>query len=280
MSRPADPLVEWLRRARFEVIPLEGVEDEVLRHVPKQLTVAVSASPTRGLEPTLALCERLASHGYRSVPHLAARLIADREHLRDVLERLRASGVREAFVIAGDASEPAGEFEGAVALLRAMAELSHGLEEVGISGYPESHAFISDADTIQAMFDKAAHATYIVSQITFDARTIATWVRNVRARGTHLPIHIGVAGPVPARRLLQIATRIGLGESARVLRRHRNWFGHLLLPRAYQPDRLLERLAPQLGAPDSAVAGLHIYTFNEVEGAAHWREAQLARRER
>lgn len=197
-----------------------------------------------------------------------------------MLERVRAAGVREAFVIAGDASEPAGEFESAAALLRAMAELGHGLEEVGISGYPESHAFISDAETIQAMFEKEALATYIVSQITFDAKTIATWVGNVRARGTRLPIHIGVAGPVPARRLLQIATRIGLGESARVLRRHKNWLGRLLLPRAYQPDRLVERLAPRIGSPDSAVAGLHLYTFNEVEGAERWRAEQLARHER
>jgi methylenetetrahydrofolate reductase (NADPH) len=277
VSRSSDLPVEWLRRPRFEVIPLEGVEDQVLRHVPTQLTVAVSASPTRGLEPTLALSERLATHGYNTVPHLAARLIADRAHLHDVLERLRAAGVREAFVIAGDAREPAGAFEGAAALLSAMAELGHPLEEVGISGYPESHAFISDEETIRAMFEKEPLATYIVSQLTFDAATIGTWVRRVRARGTRLPIHIGVAGPVAARRLLQIASRIGLGESARVLRRHGNWVGHLLFPRAYQPHRLLERLAPELAPPDTAIAGLHIYTFNEVEGAARWREQELAR---
>ncbi len=46
-----------------------------------------------------------------------------------------------------------------------MAGLGHGLDEVGITGYPESHPFISDEDTIQAMYEKEPYATYIISQI-------------------------------------------------------------------------------------------------------------------
>jgi hypothetical protein len=52
-------------------------------------------------------------------------------------------------VIAGDVDLPAGKFDGATALLAAMAELGHGIDQVGISGYPESHPFISDETTIQ-----------------------------------------------------------------------------------------------------------------------------------
>jgi hypothetical protein len=33
--------------------------------------------------------------------------------------------------------------------------MSQGLEEIGITGYPESHPFIGDDTTIHAMFDKA-----------------------------------------------------------------------------------------------------------------------------
>src|SRR5918994_130909 len=102
----------------------------------------------------------------------------DKEHevgdaLAESLRRLRyevipLGGVEEAIVIAGDAEGPAGKFEGAAALLGTMAEIGHDLEEVGISGYPESHPLISDETTIQAMYDKAPYATYIVSQICFD----------------------------------------------------------------------------------------------------------------
>jgi methylenetetrahydrofolate reductase (NADPH) len=126
------------------------------------------------------------------------------------------------------------------------------------------------------MFDKEALATYIVSQISFDAQVIATWIRRVRDRGVELPIHIGVPGPVAARRLLRISARIGLGESGRFLRRHRSWL-RLLLRRTYRPDALLEQLAPHFSRPDSGVAGLHIYSFNEIERVERWRRDAIAR---
>jgi methylenetetrahydrofolate reductase (NADPH) len=275
-----DVLADFLQRPRLEVIPLDGIEQEVIGHVPSQVTVTVTSSPSRGIEATLALCDRLAGHGYRVVPHLAARLVRDRAHLHELLVRLDELGLREVFVVAGDIGQPAGEFEGAAALLAAMAEVGHALEEIGITGYPESHAFISDETTIQAMFDKEPLATYIVSQICFSPEVIGTWIRRVRDRGVDLPIHVGLPGPVSAHKLLRVSGRIGLGESARFLRRHGSWAGRLLPPRAYRPERLLERLAPHLGRPDDRVAGLHLFTFNELGPAERWRHETIARLDR
>jgi methylenetetrahydrofolate reductase (NADPH) len=99
----------------------------------------------------------------------------------------------------------------------------------------------------------------------------------VRDRGVDLPIHIGLPGLVAARRLLRFSGRIGLGESARFRRRHGSWLGRLMLPRAYSPDSLLERLAPHLARPDNRIAGLHVYTFNEIERAERWRRETIAR---
>jgi methylenetetrahydrofolate reductase (NADPH) len=212
------------------------------------------------------------------VPHLAARLVVDRVHLHELLARLDELGLREVFVVAGDIGQPAGAFEGAAELLAAMGEAGHALEEIGITGYPESHAFISDETTIQAMFEKAPLATYIVSQICFSPQVIGTWIRRVRDRGVELPIHVGLPGPVAAGKLLRFSGRIGLGESARFLRRHGNWAGRLLLPRAYRPERLLDRLAADLCRPDNRVAGLHVFTFNEIEQAERWRDETIARR--
>ena len=82
---------------------------------------------------------------------------------------------------AGDASAPAGEFEGAAELLEAMGPRRAEFQEIGITGYPESHHLISDEETIRAMFAKAPMATHIISQICFDAPTIAHWIAEVRA---------------------------------------------------------------------------------------------------
>jgi methylenetetrahydrofolate reductase (NADPH) len=251
----------------------------VVAHVPTEVKVAVTSSPARGIEATLRLSEELVSAGFHVAPHLAARLVRDEEHLRDIVERLRAMGVRDVFAIAGDAGTPAGKFGGAHALLAAMAELAGGLDDVGISGYPESHPFISDETTIQVMFDKEPFATYIVSQLCLDADVIAWWIGAVRARGVRLPIHIGIPGPVPRRRLIRIATRIGVGESARVLRRHGGLLTRVFLRGRYGPGSLLERLTPNLGDPASGVGGFHVYTFNDLETTERWRRESLRRLE-
>lgn len=268
-------MVELLQRPRLEVIPLAGVERAVLEHVPRDLTVTVTSSPTRGIDPTLELTAHLAQEGYRVVPHLAARLIADRAELGALLKRIDALGVRDVFVVAGDIPRPVGSFEGAAELLAAMAELGHGLERIGITGYPESHAFISDEATIQAMFEKVPFASYIVSQICFDAAVIAHWIRRVRDRGVTLPIYIGLPGPIDAVRLLRLSRRVGLGDSARYLRRHGSWLGRLVLPRSFRPELLLDGLAPDLARDDNAIAGLHLYTFNELAKTESWRRQKL-----
>jgi methylenetetrahydrofolate reductase (NADPH) len=265
------PLVAALERPRYEVLPLDGVADDVQTHVPAAVKITVTASPTKGLEPTLQTAERLIARGYAVVPHLSARLVRDRRHLEEIMLRLRAAGVREVFVIAGDARQPAGDFEGAAELLAAMGELRERLDEVGISGYPESHHFISDETTIEAMFAKAPMATYIVSQICFDAEVIATWVRRVRDRGTLLPIWVGVPGAVESRKLLRTSLRIGLGESVRFLRGQRGFLRRFLFPRHYTATKLLRALIPSFADPDARIAGIHVYTFNELERTERWR---------
>jgi methylenetetrahydrofolate reductase (NADPH) len=264
-----------LRRPRYEVLPLEGIEEAVLAHVPTAVKITVTASPHRGLDPTLSLTERLALCGYDAVPHVSARLVRDRPHLEEILARLHAAGVRELFVPAGDAP-PAGAFEGAADLLAAMGDVRQRFPEIGITGYPESHPLISDEQTIQAMFDKAPMATCIISQLCFDADTIATWIARVRARGTHLPIWIGIPGLVHRSKLLRISMKIGLGDSARFALAHRAWVTRLIT-RQFKPDRLLRELAPSFADPEANVSGVHLFTFNEVARTERWRQAMLAR---
>jgi methylenetetrahydrofolate reductase (NADPH) len=272
----ARALAERLRHPRYEVLPLDGIEADVLAHVPNEATVTVTASPRRGLDATLEVSERFAREGYAVVPHLSARLVRDAAHLEEVLARLRAAGIHELFVPAGDAPEPAGEFSGAAALLAAMAELRTDFPAIGITGYPESHHVISDDVTISAMFEKAEMATYIVSQICFDAEVTAGWIANVRTRGTGLPIWIGVPGIVDHTKLLRISMRIGLGESTRFLR-HQHGLFQRLLNRQFKPDGLVRDLASTVADPRANVAGFHFYTFNEVQRMERWRRRTLDR---
>ena len=266
-----------LQAPRYEVLPAPGTEEAVLAWVPREVTVTVTASPARGLEPTLALTERLSADGYAAVPHLPARLVADSGQLADIVARLTAAGVTDVFVPAGDADPPAGSFRSALDLLDQLTAMGRPFARVGITGYPEGHPRIDDAVLEQAMWDKRHHATYIVSNVCFDAAVLRRWITRIRARGVTLPLVVGLAGPLERARLLKLAAAAGVTESARFLAGHADWLIRLGLPGGYRPERFLDRAAVALADPASAVEGLHVFTFNQVGQTEQWRAALAAR---
>ena len=265
-----------LRSPRYEVFPAASTEQAVLDWVPRELTVTVTASPARGLEPTLALATALAGHGYTAVPHVTARLVRDDAHLADIVARLTTAGISDIFVPAGDADPPAGRFHSALELLEQLAEMGRPFARVGITGYPESHPKIGDDITVQSMWDKRRHAAYLVSNLCFDPATLRRWITRVRARGVTLPLLVGLSGPVDRARLLRMATVAGVSESARFLAGHTEWFLRLGVPGGYSPQRLLDRVGGTLTDPAAAVEGLHIFTFNQLRQTEEWRRQMLA----
>ena len=266
-----------LRSPRYEVIPAKGTEQAVADWVPAGMTVTVTASPVKGLDATVELTERLAARGYRVVPHLAARSVASDAHLAGIVARLKAAGVDDVFVPGGDAPHPAGPFDGALPLLERLAEMGRPFSRIGITGYPESHPKIHDDITVQAMWDKRKHASYIVSNVCFDAARLGRWIQRIRARGITLPLYVGLAGPAERSRLLRMAAVAGASESARFITRHPSWILRFWVPGGYSPDRLLDRAAGVITAPRAGVAGLHLFTFNQLQRAEQWRRAALER---
>jgi len=270
-------LCELLKGPRYEVIPAKGTEQAVADLVPDGMTVAVTASPAKGLDPTVELAEKLAVRGYRVVPHLAARSVAGQAHLDGIVARLTAAGVDDVFVPGGDAAHPAGPFDGALPLLERLAEMGGPFGRIGITGYPESHPKIHDDLTIQAMWDKRKYATYIVSNVCFDPAALGRWIGRIRARGVSLPLYVGLAGPAERSRLLRMAAAAGASESARFITRHPGWILRFWVPGGYSPDRFLDRAAAVITTPDAGVAGLHLFTFNQLQPTERWRRSALER---
>lgn len=264
-----------LAGARYEVLPTAKIEAAIVGAVPRDVTLTVTASPTKGIGSTLDLTERLIGEGYTVVPHLAARMISGRSELADIVGRLRAVGVDNVFCPAGDAEPQAGEYGGALAMLEHLTEMGRPFAHVGITGYPESHPAIEDDITIQSMWDKRAHATYVVSNLCFDADTIHVWLQRMRRRGITLPVLVGLPGPVERAKLLTMATKIGVGQSVRFLKSHASSFARIAAPGGYSPERFLQKSARYLGDEALNVAGLHLFTFNQVAETEEWRQALL-----
>ncbi|MEU6134821.1 methylenetetrahydrofolate reductase [Nocardioides sp. NPDC047086] len=265
-----------LLEARYEVLPTASIEEVVTSALPAGRTVTVTASPAKGLERTVDLSVRLASHGYDVVPHLAARMVSSRAELGEITGRLKDAGIEKIFVPAGDAERP-GEFPGALELLEALVDLGDPFPHVGVAGYPEDHPTIIHDRLVQAMWDKRHHATEIVSNLTFDPDALTDWVRRVRARGVRTPIIVGLPGPVERAKLLAMATRIGVGESTRFLAKNKGMFARIAAPGGNSPERFLVRAAPDLEGAEAAVSGLHLFTFNQVAETEAWRRDLLVR---
>ncbi len=272
---PTVALTRLLEGARYEVMPTASIADAVREHVPPSVPVTVTASPGKGLGPTLDLAVDLADSGYQVVPHLAARMVSGRTELAEVVARLKEHDVTGVFVPAGDADPPAGPYHGAVDLLRDLDEIGHPFAHVGITGYPESHPTIDDDVTVQAMWDKRPYATHIVSNMTFDAEHLSTWCERVRRRGVTLPLLVGVPGPVERTKLLGMASKIGVGESLRFLRKQRSVFARIAAP-GFSTDRFVSRVAALAANEALGIEGLHVFTFNQVQVIEAWRRRMLA----
>jgi methylenetetrahydrofolate reductase (NADPH) len=269
-------LARVLRAPTFELVPLKDAIAQAAR-LPAGASVSVTASPTRGIEATVALCEALQSRGFRAVPHLSARMVRDRAHLRRLVAWLEGAGVDRAFVVGGDEKEP-GDYPDGLSLLREMAEIGHPLSEIGIPCYPEGHAFIADETLLAALRAKAPFASYMTTQLCFDPGAIATWLAVRRTEGLALPVHVGLPGVAEPHKLLAISARIGVADTHRFLSKNARFVARLLRSGGfYRPDGLLEGLAPHIADPNAGIVDLHIYTFNNVGPTQAWRQRYLAK---
>ncbi len=264
-----------LSHARYEVLPTATIEAKVLDAVPTSVPLTITASPSMGLERTIATAERLTKQGYTVVPHLAARMVSGRAELEELVSRLGAAGVTNVFVPGGDA-DAVGDYKDALSMLEDLTALGGPFADVGVTGYPESHPTIHDDLTVQSMWDKRRHATYVVSNLTFDPAVIKDWLHRMRLRGITLPLLLGLPGPVDRTKLLSMATKIGVGESTRFLAKNKKTFARLAAPGGFTGERFLEKVAPALSPPEMLVEGLHVFTFNQVSATEEWRRDLLA----
>ena len=269
-------LIHTVSEAYMEIFPTDTIEER-LKVLPRNSYVAVTCSPAKGVEATLDLCERLIESGFRVVPHVAAKMVRDDAHLRNILKRLDDYPIDSLFVPGGDAAKPMGKFSTAFELLRAISEYDHKFKDIGIATHPEGHPAVSQDVLMRELEKKQAYATYLVTQMCFDARALGSWLENIRKRGITLPAWLGLPGEADRSALLTTSMRIGVGNSLRYLRSNSKIAARMLMSKTYRPDSLLEELAPWLADPALGIKGHHIYCFNQVAKAEHWRQQYIAK---
>jgi methylenetetrahydrofolate reductase (NADPH) len=262
--------------AQFEILPVGRGEDEAAQ-LPEPVPLTVICSPRHGPDRSVAVAARLCALGHTATVHLAARMVRHRRHLDKLLAEMAQAGVEDVFLMGGDTTPPHGPYSSAVELLPVISDHRQRPREIGIAGYPEGHPLIDSAELAEALEQKSALASYITTQLCFDAEAVLDWVRETRERGVRLPVLVGLPGVVDRRRLLEVSMRIGVGPSIAFLRKQRG-LRSLLGRSRVTPDGLYEELAPWLGDRDLDILGFHYYTFNQLLDTWRWERDKRERR--
>jgi len=264
-----------LQKSYMEIIPVPGIEDK-LDSLPSDMYLAVTCSPTKGVDETLELSEKLIERGFKVTPHIASKCVSGEKHLETIIKKLDELGIESIFVPGGDRPEPMGDFNNALDLLKALKKLGHNLNKIGMAAHPEGHPDVSDEILMEALEEKKDLADFIVTQMCFDAEILNDWMNQIQKKGIELPVWVGLPGVIERGRLLKTSLRIGVGDSLRFLRKKSQVATELMKSSIYNPDDLVRDITEQIDINDSKLAGYHIYCFNQIETTEKWRTDRIS----
>ena len=280
MSKPSEAIskrmCEDLENAYMEIIPVPGIEER-LGALQPNTHLAVTCSPTKGVDETIELSEKLIAQGFQVIPHIAAKCVSGEKHLETIVKRLDALSIESIFVPGGDRPEPMGEFNNAYDLLKALKKSGHSIKKIGIAAHPEGHPDVNEKILMEALEKKKDLADYIVTQMCFDANILGNWLIQINQQGVHLPVWVGLPGVIERGRLLRTSLRIGVGDSLRFLRKKSQVAAELMKSSIYNPDKLVASISDYPGIADTNLAGYHIFCFNQIEITEKWRTETISK---
>jgi methylenetetrahydrofolate reductase (NADPH) len=267
---------EDLENAYMEIIPIPGIEERLGALQPNS-HVAVTCSPTKGVDETIELSEKIIAQGFQVIPHIAAKCVSGEKHLETIVKRLDALSIESIFVPGGDRPEPIGEFNNAYDLLKALQKSGHNIKNIGIAAHPEGHPDVNEKILMEALEKKKDLADYIVTQMCFDANILGDWLVRINQQGVHLPVWVGLPGAIERGRLLRTSLRIGVGNSLRFLRKKSQVAAELMKSSIYNPDKLVTSISEYKDIANTNLAGYHIFCFNQIEITEKWRTETISK---
>jgi hypothetical protein len=122
--------------------------------------------------------------GFTPVPHISARRLRSETVLEQLVSGLFAEGLSQhVFVVGGDPHVPHGPFADALTIIRSGVMKTYGVEDVGISGYPQGHPAIPDSvlwaaleETIAELACESAGVTELLRVRENGPSVSAAWV--------------------------------------------------------------------------------------------------------
>ncbi len=281
-SPSVNPAVEaFLRDYSIEVMPRTAEKVEDFRSLlPEGTRVYIAHIEGTPIQEMVATAKRLNEDGFAVMPHFPARIIKDRDTLKDWIARYQGeANVSQALLLAGGVDSPHGDFDSSMQLMETGLFDEAGFKRLHVAGHPEGNRDI-DADgsmkNVSAAlrwkndFQSRTDAQLaIATQFAFDAKPIIKWADGIAAEGITLPVHIGIAGPAKLQTMIKFAIACGVGPSLKVLQKRAMDVTKLLLP--YEPMDVVSQLADHKAAnPDFNVTHVHFFPLGGIKTNANW----------
>lgn len=270
---------QLLQNWSIEVTPrlVAGLGD-IRNYFPEKTKVYVTFLPGSDFMHSLHTCRILLSQGMVPIAHIALRNFPARLPVREALQRVVDSGVRDILLIAGGSREAQQEPSNVPALLAQSWFGELPLHSVGFAAHPEGNSGIDEevlreAEKIKHDFAKTHPGYhYFLTQFSFTPQPVLAWMRALQARGYALPVHVGIPGLASRKSLLRHARHCGIGASTQYLRRNLMNWRHFFSPQ--QPDNLLYALAQaKAEGADNPLRHLHFYPLGAFDATLSWIRA-------
>jgi methylenetetrahydrofolate reductase (NADPH) len=267
-------IVRFVSGASTEVTPSdEPWLPQLSDLLPPKTAVYVAHAPKTTLNQVVKTALAVQRAGFIATPHIVARRINYPHTLRVTLDELRAGGVEQILLVAGDAAQPAGEFENTLDILNSGILEQSGMKRMGVAGYPEGQKAIGPTllwgalKAKQAFSERTGIAVHVVTQFGFNANAVPEWESLLIQQGIRFPIRAGIAGPTSLSKLIRFAMRCGIGASLRMVLRNLSAAGGIA-DVAIGPDQHVMRLVQS--SQTTQVVAPHFFSFGGALETARW----------
>jgi len=271
----------FLKDYSIEVMPRTAEKIDDFRDLlPAGTRVYIAHIEGTPIEDMVATAKRLATDGYKVMPHFPARIIKNETTLADWIARYQGeANVDQALLLAGGVADPHGDYHSSMQLLESGQFDKAGFKRLHVAGHPEGNRDIdkdgSDKNVMEALrwkqkFSETTDAKMaLATQFAFEAGPIIAWADALKDAGITLPVHIGIAGPAKLQTLIKFAIACGVGPSLKVLQKRAMDVSKLLLP--YEPTDVLSQLAAHKAAhPDFNITNVHFFPLGGIKTNANW----------
>ena len=269
-------LKSFLNEFSIEVTPRAVAKIENLSDlIPSGTLIYIAHIEGTPIDEMVKTARKINDQGYTTMPHFPARIIKDKNTLKDWISKYQnEANVYNALLLGGGVNKPYGEYDSSIQLIESELFDLAGFKKLYIAGHPEGNKDIdpdgSTKNVDEALSwknkfkDRTDADMAITTQFCFDSKTVINWANDIKDKGIDIPVHIGIAGPAKLQTLLKYSLECGVGASIKILQKRAMDLKKLLLP--YRPTSILTELAEyKLDNPNFNIEKVHFFPLGGVK---------------